>query len=440
MDAIDGNDVVQKVFWRTVPLLMLLYFISYIDRINVGFAALTMNKDIGINSYQFGWGAGIFFIGYFIFEVPSNLCMKHFGARRWFARILFTWGILSCVMAFVRGPTSFFILRFLLGVAEAGFFPGVILYLTYWFPARYRARIVAAFTLAVPISIAVGAPLSTWILGLDGLGGLLGWQWLFILEGLPAVVATFFVLRFMKDRPADALWLSPAEKSWIELELTLDDQGGATKKANNILDTMRNPAVIALAFVYFCNTGANLGLSFFLPQIMKLHGYSTLAVGFVAAIPYVAGCLGMIACGYLADRFRAPKALLVITVLIAAVGFALAGALPSSDWSIIALSLAAIGILGGKGPFWSLPSAHLSRKGAAGGIAFINAIGNLGGFAGPFALGYLKSASVDFSSGLYLIALVLLVSALVILLVVKTSATPSNLRRTSFGGNEIDAH
>jgi ACS family tartrate transporter-like MFS transporter len=244
----------------------------------------------------------------------------------------------------------------------------------------------------------------------------------------------------MKDRPADALWLSPAEKSWIELELTLDDQGGATKKANNILDTMRNPAVIALAFVYFCNTGANLGLSFFLPQIMKLHGYSTLAVGFVAAIPYVAGCLGMIACGYLADRFRAPKALLVITVLIAAVGFALAGALPSSDWSIIALSLAAIGILGGKGPFWSLPSAHLSRKGAAGGIAFINAIGNLGGFAGPFALGYLKSASVDFSSGLYLIALVLLVSALVILLVVKTSATPSNLRRTSFGGNEIDAH
>jgi ACS family tartrate transporter-like MFS transporter len=426
MESINERALVRKMFWRIVPLLMLIYFISYIDRINVGFAALTMNKEIGLTAYLFGWGAGIFFIGYFLFEVPANLFMERLGARRWFARILFTWGILSCAMAFVQGPTSFLVLRFLLGVSEAGFFPGVILYLTYWFPARYRARIVAAFTLSVPVSVAVGAPLSMWILGFDGVGGLKGWQWLFIIEGLPAVLATYVVLRFLADRPAKVTWLSADEKNWVHQQLAIDDQRSTDNiKADGVWEAIKNPAVLGLAFVYFCNTGANLGLSFFMPQIVKLHGYSNTYVGLVTSIPYVAGCVGMLLCGYVADRFRAPRALLIATVLLATSGFCLAAALPPSSWSIVALSIAAVGILGAKGPFWALPPLHLSRKGAAGGIAFINAIGNLGGFAGPFALGYLKSSSADFSSGLYLLATVVAISALTVLVLVRQRATPA---------------
>jgi ACS family tartrate transporter-like MFS transporter len=426
MEPIHEQTLVRKMFLRIVPLLMLIYFISYIDRINVGFAALTMNKEIGLTAYLFGWGAGIFFIGYFLFEIPSNLFMERLGARRWFARILFTWGLLSCAMAFAQGPKSFLVLRFFLGVSEAGFFPGVILYLTYWFPARYRARIVAAFTLSVPISVAIGAPLSVWILGFDGVGGLRGWQWLFIVEGLPAVLATCLVLRCLADRPANVSWLSAEEKNWVHQQLALDEQRSTgNTKVNGVWEAFRSPAVIGLAFVYFCNTGANLGLSFFMPQIVKLHGYSMPYIGLITSIPYVTGCAGMLLCGYVSDRFHAPRAMLVTTVLMAAGGFSLAAALPPSNWSIVALSIAAVGILGSKGPFWALPPLHLSRKGAAGGIAFINAIGNLGGFAGPFALGYLKSTSSDFSSGLYLLATVVATSALAVLVMIKARTPPT---------------
>jgi len=289
--------VMRKIFWRLIPLLMILYIISYIDRINVGFAALTMNDDIGLSSYAYGLGAGIFFIGYCLFEIPSNLCLMRFGARRWIARILITWGLLSCAMAFVQGPTSFLILRFLLGVAEAGFFPGVILYLTFWFPANYRARIIATFSLAIPLSIAVGAPLSTALLQLDGALGLKGWQWLFLIEGLPAVIGTFFVLRLLTDRPEQAGWLSPSEKAWLSQKLAADNDGSKGHEVSALRQAFTNPAVLTLAFVYFCAISANLGLSFFLPQILKGQGYSTLQVGLITAVPYVAGCVGMIVIG-----------------------------------------------------------------------------------------------------------------------------------------------
>ncbi|MFX1689702.1 MFS transporter [Paraburkholderia sp. A2RI-6] len=411
--------VMRKIFWRVIPLLMVLYVVSYIDRINVGFAALTMNKDIGLTAYTFGWGAGIFFWGYCLFEVPSNLLMERFGARRWIARILITWGALSCAMALVKGPTSFLILRFLLGVAEAGFFPGVILYLTYWFPARYRARIVATFSLAIPVSIAVGAPLSTLILQLDGALGVKGWQWLFLIEGAPAVLGTFAVLRFLTDRPEEARWLDTDEKAWLATELRKDGPASGRHNVSALRQAFVNPAILTLAFVYFCAIGANLGLSFFLPQIIKAQGYSTINVGLITAIPYVAGCFGMLAIGYLSDRLNERRWVLATTMVLTAGGLAAAGMLGSSVWSIAALSVAAIGILGCKGPFWSLPSAYLSGQAAAGGIAFINAIGNLGGFAGPYLVGLFKSSSNSYASGLYALAALGAAAALVIALFVR---------------------
>jgi MFS transporter, ACS family, tartrate transporter len=405
MRQLSEKSVVRKIFWRVIPLLMVLYIISFIDRINVGFAALTMNRDIGLTPYLFGLGAGIFFLGYFIFEVPSNIMMVRVGARRWIARILITWGVLACAMALVKGPVSFIVLRFLLGVAEAGFFPGVILYLTYWFPARYRARIVSAFMLSIPVSIAIGAPISTLILQIDGFLGVKGWQWLFVIEGLPAVIGAFVTLGLLADRPEDARWLSDDERAWLTRELAADDDASASSdKVSGLLQALVNPTVLILSFIYFCAIGANLGLSFFLPQIIKQQGYSTLAVGLITSIPYVAGCVGMLVIGALSDRFNERRWFLAGTMLVAAGGLTFAALAGASVWSIVALSIAAIGIFGCKGPFWSLPPAWLSGPAMAGGVAFINAVGNLGGFAGPYFVGLLKGASDSYAVGLLSLA------------------------------------
>jgi ACS family tartrate transporter-like MFS transporter len=364
-----------------------------------------MNKDLGLSAYVYGWGAGIFFLGYCLFEVPSNLMLAKVGARRWIARILFTWGTLSTCMAFVQGPDSFLVMRFLLGAAEAGFFPGVVLYLTYWFPARYRARIISAFMLSIPVSIAIGAPLSTWILQMDGIQGLKGWQWLFIIEGLPAVFATVVVLRYLTDRPDTAKWLTPAEKTWLEGQMAADRElAGSVKQSTSLRAVFTNPAILALAFVYFCATGANVGLSFFLPQMIKGQGYSNMEVGFLTSLPYIVGCVGMLVIGYWSDRTKERRWFLVLTMVMAAVGLYLAAAFGGSIWSILALALAAVGILGSKGPFWPLPAAYLSGTAMAGGIAFINSVGNLGGFVGPYAVGWIKDATGSFAGGLYALA------------------------------------
>lgn len=420
MEIINEKQVMGKIFWRLVPLLMALYVLSYIDRINVGFAALTMNKDLGLSAYVFGWGAGIFFLGYCMFEVPSNLMLARVGARRWIARILFTWGLLSAGMAFVQGPTSFIVMRFLLGAAEAGFFPGVVLYLTYWFPARYRARIIAAFMLSIPLSIAVGAPLSTWILQMDGLYGLKGWQWLFIIEGVPAVLATWAVLRYLTERPEAASWLSSKEKGWLEEQLAADrEMAGTTQQSSSLRTVFTNPAILALSFVYFCGTAANVGLSSFLPQMIKQHGYSNLQVGFLTSLPYIVGCIGMLVIGYWSDRTKERRLFLVATMLMAAAGLYLAAAFGGSIWSILSLALAAVGILGLKGPFWPLPAAYLSGTAMAGGIAFINSVGNLGGFVGPYAVGWIKEASGSFTGGLYALAGISVTAAIATLIFVR---------------------
>ena len=412
MKAADERVILRKVFLRIVPLLMLLYVLSYVDRINISFAALTMNSDIGLSAYAYGWGAGIFFIGYFLFEIPSNLMLVRVGARRWIARILLTWGVLACAMASVRGPSSFLLVRFLLGAAEAGFFPGVLLYLTYWFPARYRGRIVSAFMLSIPLSLAVGAPLSTALLHLDGVLGYKGWQWLFVVEGAPPILMAAVVLAMLPDSPRDAVWLSPEERQWLAAQLRDDAIATQASSHSDIAAAFRDPVILVLCVVYFCAIAANLGLSFFVPQIIRSLGYSTNATGLISALPYLFGCLGMLGIGYLSDRFNERRRFLMLALSVAGVGLALAGWFGSSPWAIAALCFATIGIMGCKGPFWPLPSARLGGPAAAAGIALINSVGNLGGFAGPYLVGWAKDATGRFEAGMYILAILSLLACL----------------------------
>lgn len=406
MDTAIEKQVTRKIFIRLLPLLIGLYIISYLDRVNVGFAALTMNADIGLSASVYGWGAGLFFIGYCLFEVPSNLLMAKVGARRWIARILFTWGLIATCMALVEGPKSFLTLRFLLGVAEAGFFPAVILYLTFWFPARYRARIVSTFMLSIPISLAIGAPVSTALLQLDGWMGLKGWQWLFIIEGIPGMLMVGVVLKYLPDSPKHATWLTDAERQWLTTELENDAKAHPPKLdgKSTLWRVFCNPSIIALCAIYFCATAANVGLSMFLPQIIKQQGFSGMDIGYITAIPYVVGCIGMISIGFLSDRFNKRKVFLMGALLLIAGGLGMAGWLTGSNLAIIAMCVATIGIMGCKGPFWPLPALYLSGTSAAAGIALINSVGNLGGFFGPGIVGMAKEMTGTFESGLYVLA------------------------------------
>ncbi|WP_454825180.1 MFS transporter [Paraburkholderia xenovorans] len=398
------RSVVRKTALRIVPLMVLLYVVAYVDRINIGFAALTMNHELGMDSRAFGLAAGIFFVGYFLFEVPSNVMMVKFGARRWIARILLSWGLLSAATAWVGSERSFLILRFLLGAAEAGFFPGIIYYLGDWFPARYRGRILAGFMLALPVSLALGAPLSTALLRLDGMGGWRGWQWMFVAEGVPSVLLSAVAFALLKDTPRDAHWLSVDERDWLIAELERERATIASEPGHPLRIAFTHPVVLLLAFVYFCATSANLGLSFFLPQMMRQQGYSIAAAGWITSVVYVAGSVGMIGFGALADRLSGSRGCLAATLLIAAVGLACAAALQGSVYAIVALSVGAIGILGVKAPFWTIPPTFLRGSAAAAAIASINSIGNLGGFAGPLLLGWVRSATHDYRGGLYVLA------------------------------------
>jgi len=422
MEEVNEQQVMRKIFLRLTPLLMFLYIVAYVDRVNVSFAALTMNKDIGLNAYIYGWGAGIFFLGYFLFEVPSNIILTRVGARKWIARILFTWGIVACAMAWVQGGTSFLTMRFILGVAEAGFFPGVILYLTYWFPARYRARIISRFMLAIPLALGVGAPISTWIMQLDGALGFKGWQWLFLLEGLPAVLSTFAVLAFLPDNPAKASWLNDKERQWLTRELESDrEKVAVTKTESGIARVFTNPYVWAFSFIYMGSTTTNYGLSMFLPQIIKQQGFTTMQTGLIMSVPYIAGCIGMLAIGWLSDRNKERKWHLIGSFMLIAIGLAFAALLGNTIGAIGAICLAAVGIMGCKGPFWPLPSAYLSGAGAAAGIALINSVGNLGGFVGPWAVGLAKQTTNTFESGLYVLAAVGLAAAVLSFFTVKVA-------------------
>ena len=395
---------IARVTTRLVPFLILCYFVAYLDRVNVSFASLTMNKDLGISATAYGFGAGIFFLSYFVFEVPSNLFLERFGARKWIARIMISWGILSGATAFVQGEYSFYLVRFLLGIAEAGFFPGIIFYLTLWFPAAYRARIIGYFMAAIPLSSVLGYPVSALLLELDGLAGLHGWQWLFIVEAVPAVILSAVVFYYLTDRPADAAWLAPEQRTWLANRLTLEQRQREAVQHFTIMQALLNPKVLALALVSFGAVACNYGIGFFLPQIVKGFGLTTLQTGFVGTIPYIVGAFAIIYWGRRSDQKQERKFHAAFALLVAAVGIAASTFLPDPTMKMIALSVAAFGVFGALPVFWTLPTSFLSGAAAAGGIAIINSIGNLSGFVGPYLVGYIKDQTGSFNGGLLCLA------------------------------------
>ena len=412
MDAVEVRTI-AKVSKRLVPFLIVCYFIAYLDRVNVSFAALTMNQDLGLSQTAFGFGAGIFFIAYFIFEVPSNLFLERFGARKWIARIMLSWGILSGAMAFIPAiaratglgnENSFYLVRALLGAAEAGFFPGIIFYLTLWFPAVYRARIVGYFMAAIPLSTVIGAPISGMLLYLHGGLGLAGWQWLFIIEAVPSIILSAVVFFYLTDRPAGAAWLAPDERTWLAGRLELEQRQRQAVHDYSVLQSLVNPRVLGLSLVYFGMVATNYGLSFFLPQIVKAFGLSTFLTTVVSATPYVVGLISMVWWGRRSDRKVERRFHAAFPLFVAAAGIAVSTALDDPTLKMISFCVAGFGIFAALPVFWTLPTAFLSGAAAAAGIAVINSIGNLAGFAGPFAMGWIKDQTGSYAGGLLLLA------------------------------------
>jgi len=391
---------VGKVSARFLPLLIVCYFVAYLDRVNVSFAALTMRPDLGLSATAYGFGAGIFFLAYFLFEVPSNLLLVRFGARTWIARIMFSWGLLSGAMAFVGGETSFYVLRVLLGIAEAGFFPGIIFFLTLWFPAAYRARIIGYFMTAIPLSSVIGAPVSGLLLTLDGLLGVKGWQWLFVIEALPALILSVVVFFYLTDRPADASWLDVDERTWLVSRLDLEQRQREALHHPSMIRALVNPKVLALGAVYFGVVATNYGLTFFLPQIVQGFGMSNVTIGFVSAVPYLVGVVGMVLWGRRSDRTLERRFHLAFSLLVAAAGISAATVFDDPAMKMLSFSIAGFGIFASMPVFWTLPTAFLSGAAAAGGIAMINSIGNLAGFAAPYAMGWIKDATGSYTGGL----------------------------------------
>jgi MFS family permease len=417
MNSIEQSTL-RKASWRLLPLLMLTYFVAYLDRVNLGFAGATMSKDMGFTSTVFGNAAGIFFIAYFLLEVPSNLALERFGARKWIARIMFTWGLISALQAWVAGPLSFNIVRFLLGAAEAGFFPGVIYYLTLWFPAAYRARIVGWFMFAIPVSTVIGAPISGLILDLNGVWGMHGWQWLFILEAIPALVLTFVVLLYLPDGPQDAQWLTAQERDWLQGALAAERRNRESLHAISWTQTLTNWRVIALGFVYMGITVPLYGLGFFLPQIIKgFGGLSNVEIGFINAFPYLIGAIAMIFWTRWSDARRERKWFVNIPLACIVVGLLVAAVTPQPVPKMAALTLAAFGVFTGLPTFWTLPTAFLSGVAAAAGIAWINSIGNLGGYSGPTIFGMLKDKMGNDIYAVMFLALLAVVAFVLVLLV-----------------------
>jgi ACS family tartrate transporter-like MFS transporter len=402
---------ILKVSWRLLPLIVAAYLVAYIDRTNIAFAALTMNTDLGLSAYIYGWGAGIFFLGYALFEVPSNVVLARVGARLWIARIMITWGIVSGLMAATTGPASFLTLRFLLGVAEAGFFPGIIFYLSTWFPEAYRGRVISALFLAQPVSNALASILSGAILEMDGTLGLKGWQWVFIIESVPAVVLAFVVLNRMTDRPTQAGWLSADERAWLESELLAERRGVESRGTLSLWQALTDRRVIILSLIYLGMMTATYGITFFLPQIIKGFGLSNLMTGFVSAVPYTVGVFGLLAWGFSSDRRRERRGHLIAAMIVAAAGLAGAGIFGVSWWALLAMAVTAVGLYGSRPSFWPMPSIFLTGTAAAAGIALINSIGALGGYIGPFVVGWIKDSTNSFENGLYFLAACALASA-----------------------------
>ncbi|MDR5781087.1 MFS transporter [Caballeronia sp. LZ065] len=409
---VSPDEIIAKIRRHLIPLLMLCYFAAYLDRINLSFAALSMNDDLGLSPSAFGAGAGIFFLGYVVFEVPSNLALRRFGARRWFARIMLTWGIISLLFAFVRTTPQFLSLRLLLGVAEAGFFPGVIFYLTRWFPAAYRGRIIGAFAIAIPASSIVGAPLSGFILSLGRVHGLANWQWLFIIEAIPSLILGVALLKWLVDSPEDATWLNEHERHWLRTTLA------AEKHEPSSMSALRNPRVWLLGFVYCGIVCANYGVTFFLPQIVHAFGTSITVTGLLSALPYAAAAIGISLWGARSDRKLERRWHLMIPSIVAILALVLAAVTDYPPVRLAALIAGGFGAFANLPVFWTIPPAMLTREEGPVGIAIISSIGNLAGFFAPYAVGMLKEHTGSFSSGMLALAafvsLTLLTAAIIL--------------------------
>ena len=415
MDESLEKSAMRKIYWRLLPFAILCYVLAYIDRINSSFAALTMRGDLNMSAAEYGFAVGTFYWAYFLFEVPSNIILEKVGARVWIARIMITWGIFATATAFVTGTTSFGIVRFLLGMGEAGFFPGLILYFTYWFPARHHARIVSGFLVGLPVAVALGAPVSGWLLSLHGLFGLKGWQIMYIAEGLPTIVLGVVFYLVMTNRPAEATFLTQQEKDWLSAKLAGERKAKEAVRVYSMLESMFNVKVLLLALNYLGIVTASLGMLFFIPQIIKSLGTNTsdMTAILLTMIPYICGGISLVVWGRISDKMNERRWNLLVACILSTGGLVMAGLTMGTWWALVGMSLAAMGFYGSKGPFFAMPPMFLSGTALAAGFAWINSIGNLGGFFGPWWIGVMKDLTGSFAGGLYGLALLSLISAVV---------------------------
>ncbi len=413
MESVNDRLLLRKVTLRLIPFLFLLYIIAYLDRVNVGFAKLHMQKALGFSDTVYGTGAGIFFLGYFLFEVPSNLILERVGARRWIARIMITWGIIASCMMFTNSVTMFYIMRFLLGLGEAGFFPGMILYLTYWYTTAERARMIALFMSAIAFANIIGSPVSGFLVSIKG-WGLAGWQWLFLLEGIPAFILGFVVLVYLPDSPRTARWLKPEERDRLLERLEAEHDKKRDHSHTSLKGALRQTAVWQLCAIYFSLNVGSYGINMWLPQIVKDFGkLSDVQIGFITALPYIAGAIGLLINGTHSDKTQERRLHVTFAAVFGAVGLMLSALNSEPVARLLFLSMAQMGLMAMLAPFWTLPSSFLVGAAAAGGIAFINSVGNLGGFVGPFIMGWLKDTTHSFQTPLLTLAGVLFVGSLI---------------------------
>jgi MFS transporter, ACS family, tartrate transporter len=428
-----GERTMKKISKRIIPFIFILYIISFLDRVNIGYAALDMNKALGLTSSALGLISGIFFFGYFLFEIPSNILMHRIGARIWIARILISWGAVVIITAWAQNATHMYILRFLLGVAEAGFFPGIILYITYWFRAKEQARAFALFMTALAASNIIGAPLSTWIMDHVHWAGMPGWRWLFVIEGAPAIIFGIVTYFYLTDRPELATWLTDEEKNWLKTELAKEEQAKKQRKHDSMKEILVNPSIWRFALIYFTLVTGLYGVGFWMPSIIKAFSkfLTNTQVGFITMIPYILGGLAMIWWARKSDRTGERRMHTALPPILGAIGLIGCGMTTNPVISLIMMSLATVGIYSFFGPFWSLPALFLSESAAAVGIAFINSVGNLGGFLGPYALGYLKDATGKVQAGLFFLSLFLIICALLVFSIKKEQANVSESQEGS---------
>jgi sugar phosphate permease len=419
--VVDGRALYAKISWRLIPYMFLLYIVAYLDRVNVGFAAIDMQRDLHFSNTVYGTGAGIFFLGYALCDLPSSLILRRVGTRIWIARIMISWGLVSASMIWVSSPASFYLLRFLLGVAEAGFVPGMLLYLTFWFPSHERARAVAKFMTATSLAGVVGGPLSSALLKLDGVYGLSGWQWLFLFEGVPTVLVGISVLFVLKDGPEAADWLKPVEKAWLKSELRMDQERYGATKHHHLLDAFRLPAVWLLAGVYIIIQIGVYIVNLWMPLILSGLARGDAGEGSLIArystLPYLLAAIFTVVLGWTSDRWNERRGHLAGCMALTAVGFAWAARAQSISVALCAMSLVAIGLWSTMGPFWALTTRMIGGAAAAGGVAMITMIGACGGFLGPYVTGRLRDSTQSYAGGLYLVGGLALIAAVLSLAV-----------------------